>query len=390
MKKNVAILGSTGSIGKTLINILKKDKKNFNVVLLTSNTNHNDLLKQANLFNVKNLIITNPVSFNHIKKKKFKKKINIYNNFNNLDKIFIKKIDYIMSAISGIAGLEPTCKIIKYSKKIAVANKEAIICGWNIIKKDLKKYKTEFVPVDSEHFSAYFGIKGFSIKEINKIYLTASGGPFLNYPLNKFKRINKTMALKHPNWKMGGKISIDSATMMNKVFEIIEAKNIFDISYKKLSILVHPSSYVHSIINFKNGMTKLIVHDTDMKIPIQNTLNSNFKDIPIFSELNFNRLSNLNFQKVNIKKFPVVKILDKLPVMSSLYETLIVSTNDKLVNLFLNEQIKFLDIQKYLFIILNDKKFKKLKKIKPKNVREIIDLDKYLHTKIMKLIYKQA
>jgi 1-deoxy-D-xylulose-5-phosphate reductoisomerase len=390
MKKNVAILGSTGSIGKTLINILKKDKKNFNVVLLTSNTNHNDLLKQADLFNVKNLIITNPVSFNLIKKKKFKKKINIYNNFNNLDKIFIKKIDYIMSAISGIAGLEPTCKIIKYSKKIAVANKEAIICGWNIIKKDLKKYKTEFVPVDSEHFSAYFGIKGFSVKEINKIYLTASGGPFLNYPLNKFKRINRTMALKHPNWKMGGKISIDSATMMNKVFEIIEAKNIFDISYKKLSILVHPSSYVHSIINFKNGMTKLIVHDTDMKIPIQNTLNSNFKDMPIFSELNFNRLSNLNFQKVNIKKFPVVKILDKLPVMSSLYETLIVSTNDKLVNLFLNEQIKFLDIQKYLFIILNDKKFKKLKKIKPKNVREIIDLDKYLHTKIMKLIYKQA
>jgi 1-deoxy-D-xylulose-5-phosphate reductoisomerase len=295
-----------------------------------------------------------------------------------------------MSAISGIAGLEPTCKIIKYSKKIAVANKEAIICGWNIIKKDLKKYKTEFVPVDSEHFSAYFGIKGFPVKEINKIYLTASGGPFLNYPLNKFKRINRTMALKHPNWKMGGKISIDSATMMNKVFEIIEAKNIFDISYKKLSILVHPSSYVHSIINFKNGMTKLIVHDTDMKIPIQNTLNSNFKDMPIFSELNFNRLSNLNFQKVNIKKFPVVKILDKLPVMSSLYETLIVSTNDKLVNLFLNEQIKFLDIQKYLFIILNDKKFKKLKKIKPKNVREIIDLDKYLHTKIMKLIYKQA
>jgi 1-deoxy-D-xylulose-5-phosphate reductoisomerase len=390
MKKNVAILGSTGSIGKTLINILKKDKKNFNVVLLTSNTNHNDLLKQADLFNVKNLIITNPVSFNLIKKKKFKKKINIYNNFNNLDKIFIKKIDYIMSAISGIAGLEPTCKIIKYSKKIAVANKEAIICGWNIIKKDLKKYKTEFVPVDSEHFSAYFGIKGFSVKEINKIYLTASGGPFLNYPLNKFKRINRTMALKHPNWKMGGKISIDSATMMNKVFEIIEAKNIFDISYKKLSILVHPSSYVHSIINFKNGMTKLIVHDTDMKIPIQNTLNSNFKDMPIFSELNFNRLSNLNFQKVNIKKFPVVKILDKLPVMSSLYETLIVSTNDKLVNLFLNEQIKFLDIQKYLLIILNDKKFKKLKKIKPKNVREIIDLDKYLHTKIMKLIYKQA
>ena len=388
MKQKIAILGSTGSIGKTLINIIKKNKKNFDIILLTSNKNHNDLLKQAYLFNVKNLIITNPVSFNLVKKKKLRKKINIYNNFNNLDKIFTKKIDYVMSAISGIAGLEPTCKIIKYSKKIAVANKEAIICGWNIIKKDLKKNKTEFVPVDSEHFSAYFGIKGFSIKEIDRIYLTASGGPFLNYPLKKFKKINKSMALKHPNWKMGGKISVDSATMMNKVFEIIEAKNIFDTSYKKLSILIHPSSYVHSIINFKNGMTKLIVHDTNMTVPIQNTLINNVKNKTFISELDINKLNNLNFQKVNEKKFSVVKILKNLPVASSFYETLIVSTNDKLVDLFLNNQIKFLDIQKYLFKILNDKKFKKLKKIKPKNVNEIINLDKYLRTKITKLIYK--
>jgi len=388
MKQKIAILGSTGSIGKTLINIIKKNKKNFDIILLTSNKNHNDLLKQAYLFNVKNLIITNPVSFNLVKKKKLRKKINIYNNFNNLDKIFTKKIDYVMSAISGIAGLEPTCKIIKYSKKIAVANKEAIICGWNIIKKDLKKNKTEFVPVDSEHFSAYFGIKGFSIKEIDRIYLTASGGPFLNYPLKKFKKINKSMALKHPNWKMGGKISVDSATMMNKVFEIIEAKNIFDISYKKLSILIHPSSYVHSIINFKNGMKKLIVHDTNMTVPIQNTLFNNVKNKTFISELDINKLNNLNFQKVNEKKFPVVKILKTLPVTSSLYETLIVSTNDMLVDLFLNNQIKFLDIQKYLFKILNDKKLKKLKNIKPKNVNEIINLDKYLRTKITKLIYK--
>jgi len=388
MKKNIAILGSTGSIGKTLINIIKKDKKNYNIILLTSNKNHNDLLKQAYSFNVKNLIITNPDIFKYVKKKKLKKKINIYNNFNDLDKIFPKKIDYAMSAISGISGLDPTCKIIKYSKKIAVANKEAIICGWNIIKKDLKRYKTDFIPVDSEHFSAWFGIKGFSIKEINKIYLTASGGPFLNYPLNKFKKINKSMALKHPNWKMGGKISIDSATMMNKVFEIIEAKNIFDIPYKRLSIVVHPSSYVHSIINFNNGMTKLIVHDTNMAIPIQNTLSANVKNTTILDELNINKLNNLNFQKINIKKFPVVKILNKLSHKSSLYETLIVSTNDKLVNLFLNNQINFLDIQKYLLIILNNNKFKKLKKIEPKTVSEIINLDKYLHTKIRELIYK--
>jgi len=186
---------------------------------------------------------------------------------------------------------------------------------------------------------------------------------------------------------MGSKISIDSATMMNKVFEIIEARNIFDISYKKLSILVHPNSYVHSIINFKNGMTKLIVHDTNMVVPIQNTLITNFKNFNFASELNVNKLNHLNLQKINIKKFPLVKILNNLPDISSLYETLIVSANDKLVNLFLNNQINFLDIQKYLFKILNDKKLKKLKKIQPKTVNEIIDLDKYLHTKITKIIY---
>ena len=388
MKKKIAILGSTGSIGKTLIDIIKKDKNNFKIVLLTSNKNYKDLIKQAYYFNVKNLIITDTKSFKALKKKKLKKKINIYNNFNELEKILTNKIDYTMCSITGIAGLEPTCNIIKYTKKIAVANKEAIICGWNIIKKELKKYKTEFIPVDSEHFSAWFGIKGFSNNEIDKIFLTASGGPFLNYPFNRFNKIIPTMALKHPNWKMGGKISIDSATMMNKVFEIIEARNIFNIPYKKLSILVHPDSYVHSIINFNNGMTKLIIHETNMRIPIKNTLYNNTSNLYNPDKLNLNKLNNLNLQKVNIRKFPLVKILDSLPNKSSLYETLIVSSNDKLVNFFLDKKINFLDIQKYLFKILNTKKFQKLKKIQAKTVREIINLDNYLHTQIKKLIYK--
>ena len=388
MKKKIAILGSTGSIGKTLVNIIKKDKNSFKIVLLTSNKNYKDLIKQAYYFNVKNLIITDTKSFKALKKKKLKKKINIYNNFNELEKILTNKIDYTMCSITGIAGLEPTCNIIKYTKKIAVANKEAIICGWNIIKKELKKYKTEFIPVDSEHFSAWFGIKGFSNNEIDKIFLTASGGPFLNYPFNRFNKIIPTMALKHPNWKMGGKISIDSATMMNKVFEIIEARNIFNIPYKKLSILVHPDSYVHSIINFNNGMTKLIIHETNMRIPIKNTLYNNTSNLYNPDKLNLNKLNNLNLQKVNIRKFPLVKILDSLPNKSSLYETLIVSSNDKLVNFFLDKKINFLDIQKYLFKILNTKKFQKLKKIQAKTVREIINLDNYLHTQIKKLIYK--
>ena len=224
MKKKIAILGSTGSIGKTLINILKKDKKNFEIVLLSADENYKDLLKQAKLFKVKNLIVTNDYSYSKIKKDKFSKKINIYNNFNDFKKIFKKKIDYTMSSISGIQGLKPTIEIVKFTKKIAIANKESIICGWDLIQKELKENETEFIPVDSEHFSIWYALKDIDKKLVEKIYLTASGGPFLNKPLNKLKNVSSKQAIKHPNWKMGKKISIDSATMMNKVFEIIEAK----------------------------------------------------------------------------------------------------------------------------------------------------------------------
>ena len=279
MKKKIAILGSTGSIGKTLINIIKQDKINFEIVLLSADGNYKELLKQAKYFKVKNLIITNKNSYQKIKKDKFTKKIKIFDNFDNYKKIFKKKIDYTMSAITGIEGLKPTIDMIKYTKKIAIANKESIICGWNLIEKKLKKHKTKFVPVDSEHFSIWYALRDVDKSLVEKIYITASGGPFLNTPLNKLKKANINQAIKHPNWKMGKKISIDSATMMNKVFEIIEAKKIFNLSYDKLSILIHPKSYVHAIVKFKNGLTKLVVHDTNMKIPIANSLYASSKII---------------------------------------------------------------------------------------------------------------
>ena len=178
MKKKIAILGSTGSIGKCLIDIIKQDKKNFEVVLLSADGNYKELLKQAKLFKVKNLIVSNEYSYNQIKKNKYSKKISIYNNFNNFKKIFKKKVDYTMSSISGIQGLKPTIEIIKFTKKIAIANKESIICGWDLIQKELKKNKTEFIPVDSEHFSIWYALKDIDKKLVEKIYLTASGGPF--------------------------------------------------------------------------------------------------------------------------------------------------------------------------------------------------------------------
>ena len=374
MKKKVAILGSTGSIGKTLINIIKQDKKNFEIVLLSADGNYKQLLKQAKFFKVKNLIITNQNSYKKVKENRFYKNINIYNDFNSFRKIFKKKIDYTMSSISGIQGLKPTIEIIKYTKKIAIANKEAIICGWDLIEKRLNKHKTKFIPVDSEHFSIWYALQEIEKNLIEKIYLTASGGPFLGKSLRKLKNVNIKQVTNHPNWKMGKKISTDSATMINKVFEVIEAKKIFKISYNKLEIIIHPKSYVHAIIKFKNGLTKIIVHDTDMKIPIFNSLYSSKKFINS-KKLDFKSLNNLDFRGANPKKFPLIKVLKMLPENTSLFETILVSINDKFVELFLRNEIKFTDISKKMNKMLNLYSFKKYKKIKPKNIEEIIRMN---------------
>ena len=381
--KKIAILGSTGSIGTSLLDIIKKDKVNFKIELISANKNYKKLIKQAKFFNVKNLIIADKVAFIKAKNILNNQNINIYNNFNSFKKIFKnKKIDYVMSAITGFYGLKPTLDIIEFSNTIAIANKESIICGWNLIKKNLKKYKTKFIPVDSEHFSVWSLIDNNQHTDFEKIFLTASGGPFRKYPLNQFKNITLKKALKHPNWSMGKKISIDSATMMNKVFEIIEAKKIFNLKYNQLEILIHPQSYLHAIVKFNNGLTKLLVHDTNMKIPIFNSLYHEKKCKIKSYPLDIKTLNNLELKKIDKKRFPIIKIIDKLKDNDSLFETVIVSANDSLVNKFLKKEIKFTDISKKLSKIINLNEFKKFKVIKPKNVNEIEKLANYVGLKI--------
>ncbi|MDA9881038.1 1-deoxy-D-xylulose-5-phosphate reductoisomerase [Candidatus Pelagibacter sp.] len=384
MKKKIAILGSTGSIGKTLLDILRKDPKNFDIILLTANENYKLLLKQAKEFKVKNLIITNKKKFDLINDNSINLNLNIYNNFVNLSKIFTNKVDYTMSSITGINGLEPTLKIIKYSKRIAIANKESIICGWNLINKELKKNNTDFIPVDSEHFSLWYGIQNLDINKIEKIFLTASGGPFKNLPLDKFKNITIAQALKHPNWKMGKKISIDSATMINKIYEVIEAKNIFNCSYKKIEILIHPNSYVHAILKFDTGITKIIAHDTTMRVPIFNTLYSDDNKKLKSKKIDIDKLNNLDLKKINNKRYPMIRLLNLLPSKHSLFETVIVSANDTLVQLFLENKIKFTDIQKKLFNIINKRQFINYKNKSPKTIRDIVELNNYVRLKTLK------
>ena len=381
MKKKIVILGSTGSIGKTTIEILKKNKDKYNVVLLTTNININELIKQAKFFNVRNLIVIDKKKFNLLKKKLINKKINIFNDFNSFDKIFNNKIDYTMSSISGLDGLKPTLDIIKFTKKIAIANKESIICGWNLINKKLIKYKTTFIPVDSEHFSIWSLINNSNINKIDEIIITASGGPFLKTPVKNLKNVTIDQALKHPNWSMGKKISIDSATMMNKVFEVIEAQKIFNMPIQKFKILIHPKSYLHAIVRFNNGLIKMLIHDTNMSIPIFNSINDT--DEIKTNKIDYSILNNLSLSLIPKDKYPSIKILENLDSRNSLYETAIVSANDELVNLFINKKIKFTDISKNLEKILNYKEILKFKHKSPKNFQEIISFSKYVRLKTL-------
>ena len=385
MKKKIAILGSTGSIGKTTFNIIKRNQKEFELVLLTTNKNIKEISKQARELQVKNILINSKTHYLKFKKNSKNKKVNIYNDFQSFNKKFKNKIDYTMCAISGLAGLKPTLDLIRFSKKIAIANKESIICGWNLIKKELTKNQTEFIPVDSEHFSIWSLLKGSNKLNVEHIFITASGGPFLNLPINKFKNINPFSAVKHPNWNMGKKISVDSATLMNKVFEVIEAQRIFNIDINKFKILIHPKSYVHAIIKFNNGLTKILIHDTDMRIPILNSIydkkNFNSKS----NKLNFDYLNNLNFNEVDTSKFSSIKILKLIPRKNSLYETVMVTANDELVHLFLDGKINFLDIVKKLSMIMKLREFNKYRYINPKNFDQIKNLSSYVRLKVNNL-----
>ena len=385
IKKKISILGSTGSIGKSTLSVIKKNKKNFNVVLLSANNNYKKLAEQAKQFRVKNVLIKNRKFHPKIKNLLKKTKTRVYSGEVSIKNIVSMKLDYTMSAVVGLAGLQPTIDAIKISKIVALANKETIICGWQILSKLIKKYKTKVVPVDSEHFSIMELTQGVSNGEIEEIIITASGGPFLNIPLRKLKKIKPKQAINHPNWKMGKKISVDSATMMNKVFEVVEAHKLFKFDKSKYKIMIHPQSYVHSIIRFKNGLTKMVLYNTDMKIPISNTLYKSKNNIFKTPNLKIKRLNNLNFQKANPKIFPSINLLNKCFSSGISTPIIINAANEVLVDLFLKGKIEFLDIVKMINRILKVQDFKKYAKRNANSVKSIKIIDNWARLKTINM-----
>jgi len=375
MKKKILLLGSTGSIGKSSLNIIRNYQSKLEIVALSTNKNVRLIIKQSKEFGVKNLIINDFQSYKKILNYGLNKKIRIFNNISDFLKINKIKFDITIVGISGFDGLDPTLKVIPHSKNLSSANKESIICGWKFINNKLKKFKTNFIPLDSEHFSIWSLIKKSDHKMISKIYLTASGGPFFNKPKSKISNAKISDVIKHPNWNMGHKISVDSATLMNKLFELIEASKIFNLPINKFDIVIHPKSYVHALVNFKNGLSKILIHETKMEIPIFNSIFD--KTSVIYKknkDINFQNLNGENFIKPSNSVFPLLKVIKYYKKNDSYFEIILVTVNDYFVKKFLNGQINFQKMQIKLLNKLKDPYLSKYYKKFPKKINDIFKM----------------
>ena len=372
MRKKILLLGSTGSIGKSSLNIIRNYKSKLEIVALSTNKNIRLILKQSKEFKVRNLIINDYESYKKILNFGLNKNIRIFNNIYDFLRINKIKFDVTIIGISGFDGLDPTLKVIPYSKNLSSANKESIICGWKFINKKLKKYKTNFIPLDSEHFSIWSLIKNSNHKMISKIYLTASGGPFLNKSKKKIRNAKVSDVIKHPNWNMGNKISVDSATLMNKLFELIEASKIFNLPINKFDVIIHPKSYVHALVNFKNGLSKILIHDTQMEIPIFNSIfDKTTESYKKNKDINFKNLNGVNFIKPSNLIFPLFKLVKRYKRKDSFYEIILVTVNDYFVTKFLNGNINFQKMQIKMLEKLKDPYLSKYYNKYPKKINDI-------------------
>ena len=382
MKKTISILGSTGSIGQSTFEIIDKKKNYFKVILLSSNKNFSVICKQIKRYKPKYFVISDLKVFNKVKKKFKISKTKIINSLNVRTLTRVSSIT--VTAIPGLAGLPLTLSMIKKSKKMLIANKESIICGWSLINKNSWKYKTEILPVDSEHFSILKLIENTKLDQIEKVYLTASGGPFLNFKKKELEKIKPEQALKHPKWNMGKKISIDSSTLINKVLEYIEAQKLFNLSNDKLEIIIHPESLVHAIIKFKNGLTKFIYHETSMIIPLANAIFNNNLSINKFLN-NKKKISSLTFKRPNQINFPIIKILNRVNEFPST-SIIVNASNEVLVDHFLRKKVPFLGIPLIIQKILSDRNYKKYAIKVTKDLKHIYEISSWAKNKTIEKI----
>lgn len=351
MTKNISILGSTGSIGTQSLEVIRN--LGIKVWGLSANTNIDLLEKQIKEFKPKKVAIKDEKSA-YILKNRLDSNIEILCGIDGLIEIAtIPEVDTVLTSVVGSIGLIPTLKAIQSGKNIALANKETLVTAGELVICEAKKYGANIYPVDSEHSAIFQALQGNSNNKIYKIHLTASGGPFRNKTFEQLKSVTVKDALNHPNWSMGKKITIDSATMMNKGLEVIEAKWLFDVDLSQINILVHPQSIVHSMVEYEDGAVIAQLGEPDMKIPIQYALTYPDRIKNNFPRINFFERNRLDFEKADCEKFQCLKLAYEAIKIGGTMPTILNSANEEAVSLFLNNSIEFLDIPKLIEMAMN-------------------------------------
>ena len=380
MKKKITIFGSTGSIGQSTLDIIENHPDKYEVVGLSANKNYKKLFEQVEIFKPKIVSIADEESF-----KKFKDintfNIKVLNGKDSYDEILDFKTDIVIAAITGAVGLLPVISVLNKGITLALANKESLVCSGMLVTKIAKENNVKILPIDSEHNAIYQVLDFKNKSKVSKLILTASGGPFLNHDSNDLEFVTPEQAIKHPNWSMGKKISIDSATMMNKGLELIEACFLFDMPYEMVDILIHPESIIHSCVEYVDGSILAQMGTPDMRTPISYTLAYPQRVKTNVKRLNLSEIGKLTFFNPCFKKFPCLELAYECLKIQKSAPAVLNAANEIAVEEFLNNKIKFTSIPKIVEKTLNKTSFSQLNSIK-----DVIEVDSESRLRAQSLI----
>jgi 1-deoxy-D-xylulose-5-phosphate reductoisomerase len=373
MKKKLVILGSTGSIGRSALDVVEKNQDRIEVVALAAHSNFELLLKQTIKFRPKYITLTDHKAYHRFKKIFDSSETELVESENGLKKLStLPDADIVLNAVVGAAGLKASLDVVASGKRLALANKESMVIGGFLINAMATKTGAEILPVDSEHSAIWQALRSGKSSEVRKIILTASGGPFFDKPLSEFKSITKEQALNHPTWKMGPKITVDSATMINKGLEVIEAMHLFDISPDKIEVVIHPQSIIHSMVEFVDSSIIAQISKPDMRLPIADAFFYPERVTSDFGKINLTEVNQLTFRKPDFEKFPLLKLAWEVAAKGGTTAAVYNAANEIAVQAFLDNTVEFVQIPDMVINCVE-----KHRPIKKPSVAEIIEADRW-------------
>ncbi|MTI57337.1 1-deoxy-D-xylulose-5-phosphate reductoisomerase [Geosporobacter ferrireducens] len=371
--KKISILGSTGSIGRQTLDVVRANREAFCIMGLSGNHNIDLLEAQIKEFQPKIAAVMDHEKALELSKRLGKCSTEVLAGMEGLIAIAtMEEIELLMTAVVGMVGLLPTIKAIQSKKNIALANKETLVTAGEIVMEEARRNQVKIIPVDSEHSAIFQCLKGYNLKEVNRIILTASGGPFRGFQRNQLEKVTLEETLKHPKWNMGKKISVDSATLMNKGLEVIEAKWLFDLEQHQIEVVVHPQSIIHSMVEFIDSSILAQLGCPDMRVPIQFALTYPNRVENQLQRLNFSELRELTFEKPDMENFTCLKLAIEAMNQGGSYPTVLNAANEVLVDRFLQRKIGFMDIPNEIESVLENNPFKKVE-----DINEIIVIDQW-------------